>query len=48
MPDLFIAVLLLYDLHFNTTGGCVAVVPVSKVHALTVSWAVPPQGKHYR
>uniref|UniRef100_A0A669CDG6 Nardilysin b (N-arginine dibasic convertase) n=1 Tax=Oreochromis niloticus TaxID=8128 RepID=A0A669CDG6_ORENI len=27
---------------------CVAVVPVRKVHALTISWAVPPQGKHYR
>lgn len=26
----------------------VAVVPVRKVHALTISWAVPPQGKHYR
>uniref|UniRef100_A0A673CCS5 Nardilysin-like n=1 Tax=Sphaeramia orbicularis TaxID=375764 RepID=A0A673CCS5_9TELE len=25
-----------------------AVVPVRKVHALTISWAVPPQGKHYR
>ncbi|XP_038153161.1 nardilysin b [Cyprinodon tularosa] len=24
------------------------VVPVRKVHALTISWAVPPQGKHYR
>ncbi|XP_061636390.1 nardilysin-like isoform X1 [Phyllopteryx taeniolatus] len=24
------------------------VVPVRKVHALTVSWALPPQGKHYR
>uniref|UniRef100_A0A7N6AIG1 Nardilysin a (N-arginine dibasic convertase) n=1 Tax=Anabas testudineus TaxID=64144 RepID=A0A7N6AIG1_ANATE len=23
-------------------------VPVRKVHALTISWAVPPQGKHYR
>uniref|UniRef100_A0A669D404 Nardilysin b (N-arginine dibasic convertase) n=1 Tax=Oreochromis niloticus TaxID=8128 RepID=A0A669D404_ORENI len=23
------------------------VVPVRKVHALTISWAVPPQGKHY-
>uniref|UniRef100_A0A4W6D3K5 Nardilysin b (N-arginine dibasic convertase) n=1 Tax=Lates calcarifer TaxID=8187 RepID=A0A4W6D3K5_LATCA len=27
---------------------CVSVVPVRKVHALTISWAVPPQGKHYR
>uniref|UniRef100_A0A3Q1EBR3 Nardilysin convertase n=1 Tax=Acanthochromis polyacanthus TaxID=80966 RepID=A0A3Q1EBR3_9TELE len=26
----------------------VPVVPVRKVHALTISWAVPPQGKHYR
>uniref|UniRef100_A0A8D3DP67 Nardilysin-like n=1 Tax=Scophthalmus maximus TaxID=52904 RepID=A0A8D3DP67_SCOMX len=24
------------------------VIPVRKVHALTISWAVPPQGKHYR
>ncbi|KAK7126778.1 hypothetical protein R3I94_018084 [Phoxinus phoxinus] len=24
------------------------VVPVRKVHALTISWALPPQGKHYR
>ncbi|KAK5623448.1 hypothetical protein CRENBAI_014232 [Crenichthys baileyi] len=24
------------------------VVPVRKVHALTISWAVPPQGKNYR
>ncbi|XP_008295939.1 nardilysin-like isoform X1 [Stegastes partitus] len=24
------------------------VVPVRKVHALTISWAVPPQGRHYR
>ncbi|KAM6921752.1 nardilysin b isoform 2-T2 [Xenentodon cancila] len=24
------------------------VVPVRKVHALTISWAVPPQGKYYR
>ncbi|XP_069000020.1 nardilysin-like isoform X1 [Embiotoca jacksoni] len=24
------------------------VVPVRKVHALTISWAVPPQGKQYR
>ncbi|XP_033936767.1 nardilysin-like [Pseudochaenichthys georgianus] len=24
------------------------VVPVRKVHALNISWAVPPQGKHYR
>uniref|UniRef100_A0A3P9K9K4 Nardilysin n=1 Tax=Oryzias latipes TaxID=8090 RepID=A0A3P9K9K4_ORYLA len=24
------------------------VVPVRKVHAVTISWAVPPQGKHYR
>ncbi|XP_057696345.1 nardilysin [Corythoichthys intestinalis] len=24
------------------------VVPVGKVHALTISWALPPQGKHYR
>uniref|UniRef100_UPI003AABEDD2 nardilysin-like n=1 Tax=Centroberyx gerrardi TaxID=166262 RepID=UPI003AABEDD2 len=24
------------------------VVPVRKVHALTITWAVPPQGKHYR
>ncbi|XP_077439809.1 nardilysin b [Vanacampus margaritifer] len=24
------------------------VVPVRKVHALTLSWALPPQGKHYR
>ncbi|XP_051979977.1 nardilysin b [Xyrauchen texanus] len=24
------------------------VVPVKKVHALTISWALPPQGKHYR
>ncbi|XP_061680733.1 LOW QUALITY PROTEIN: nardilysin-like [Syngnathoides biaculeatus] len=24
------------------------VVPVRKVHALSVSWALPPQGKHYR
>ncbi|KAM4739813.1 nardilysin b isoform 2-T3 [Anableps anableps] len=24
------------------------VVPVRKVHALTISWAVPPQGNHYR
>ncbi|KAF3690508.1 Nardilysin [Channa argus] len=24
------------------------VVPVRKVHALSISWAVPPQGKHYR
>ncbi|KAK7889402.1 hypothetical protein WMY93_024962 [Mugilogobius chulae] len=24
------------------------VVPVKKVHALTISWALPPQAKHYR
>uniref|UniRef100_A0A672T263 Nardilysin-like n=1 Tax=Sinocyclocheilus grahami TaxID=75366 RepID=A0A672T263_SINGR len=24
------------------------VVPVRKIHALTISWALPPQGKHYR
>ncbi|XP_056131891.1 nardilysin b [Lampris incognitus] len=24
------------------------VVPVRKVHALTISWAVPPQGQHYK
>ncbi|XP_036376739.1 nardilysin b [Megalops cyprinoides] len=24
------------------------VVPVRKVHALTITWALPPQGKHYR
>ncbi|KAM9796044.1 nardilysin-like isoform 2-T5 [Syngnathus typhle] len=24
------------------------VVPVRKVHALTISWALPPQGQHYR
>uniref|UniRef100_A0A3P8UG95 Nardilysin b (N-arginine dibasic convertase) n=1 Tax=Cynoglossus semilaevis TaxID=244447 RepID=A0A3P8UG95_CYNSE len=24
------------------------VIPVRKVHALTISWALPPQGKHYR
>ncbi|KAM8888335.1 nardilysin b [Synchiropus picturatus] len=24
------------------------VVPVKKVHALTINWAVPPQGAHYR
>ncbi|XP_013890122.1 nardilysin [Austrofundulus limnaeus] len=24
------------------------VVPVRKVHSLTINWAVPPQGKHYR
>ncbi|KAM9365124.1 nardilysin b isoform 2-T3 [Pholidichthys leucotaenia] len=24
------------------------VVPVRKVHALTISWPLPPQGKHYR
>uniref|UniRef100_A0AAY4BIV6 Nardilysin a (N-arginine dibasic convertase) n=1 Tax=Denticeps clupeoides TaxID=299321 RepID=A0AAY4BIV6_9TELE len=25
-----------------------AVVPVRKVHALTITWALPPQSKHYR
>uniref|UniRef100_A0A669BA48 Nardilysin b (N-arginine dibasic convertase) n=1 Tax=Oreochromis niloticus TaxID=8128 RepID=A0A669BA48_ORENI len=34
--------------HIDEDCLCVAVVPVRKVHALTISWAVPPQGKHYR
>uniref|UniRef100_A0A3Q1FVR2 Nardilysin convertase n=1 Tax=Acanthochromis polyacanthus TaxID=80966 RepID=A0A3Q1FVR2_9TELE len=35
---------------FDTPGfnKLYRVVPVRKVHALTISWAVPPQGKHYR
>uniref|UniRef100_A0A674F7P2 Nardilysin convertase n=1 Tax=Salmo trutta TaxID=8032 RepID=A0A674F7P2_SALTR len=27
---------------------CVSVVPVRKVHALTITWSLPPQEKHYR
>ncbi|KAM9762685.1 LOW QUALITY PROTEIN: nardilysin b [Menidia menidia] len=35
---------------FDTPGfnKLYRVVPVRKVHALTISWAVPPQGRHYR
>ncbi|XP_056304205.1 nardilysin b [Danio aesculapii] len=35
---------------FDTPDFCklYRVVPVQKVHALTISWALPPQAKHYR
>uniref|UniRef100_A0A3B3XWP3 Nardilysin a (N-arginine dibasic convertase) n=2 Tax=Poecilia mexicana TaxID=48701 RepID=A0A3B3XWP3_9TELE len=35
---------------FDTPAFCklYRVVPVRKVHALTISWALPPQEKHYR
>lgn len=34
---------------FLTVQLCVfAVVPVRKVHALNITWALPPQEKHYR
>uniref|UniRef100_A0A8C3AQE1 Nardilysin convertase n=1 Tax=Cyclopterus lumpus TaxID=8103 RepID=A0A8C3AQE1_CYCLU len=32
----------------NCRFVCVAVVPVRKVHALNITWALPPQEKHYR
>uniref|UniRef100_A0A3P9NF68 Nardilysin b (N-arginine dibasic convertase) n=1 Tax=Poecilia reticulata TaxID=8081 RepID=A0A3P9NF68_POERE len=32
----------------TTAVGPLFVVPVRKVHALTISWALPPQVKHYR
>ncbi|KAI3369135.1 hypothetical protein L3Q82_026101 [Scortum barcoo] len=37
-----------YSAHYMTLTVQSKVVPVRKVHALTISWAVPPQGKHYR
>uniref|UniRef100_A0A4W6D3S1 Nardilysin b (N-arginine dibasic convertase) n=1 Tax=Lates calcarifer TaxID=8187 RepID=A0A4W6D3S1_LATCA len=37
-----------YSAHYMTLAVQSKVVPVRKVHALTISWAVPPQGKHYR
>uniref|UniRef100_A0A4W4GHY6 Nardilysin a (N-arginine dibasic convertase) n=1 Tax=Electrophorus electricus TaxID=8005 RepID=A0A4W4GHY6_ELEEL len=35
---------------FDTPHFCklYRVVPVRKIHALTISWALPPQGKYYR
>uniref|UniRef100_A0A8C2XML5 Nardilysin b (N-arginine dibasic convertase) n=1 Tax=Cyclopterus lumpus TaxID=8103 RepID=A0A8C2XML5_CYCLU len=37
-----------YSAHYMTLTVQSKVIPVRKVHALTISWAVPPQGKHYR
>ncbi|RXN20438.1 nardilysin-like protein [Labeo rohita] len=37
-----------YSAHYMTLAVQSKVVPVRKMHALTISWALPPQGKHYR
>uniref|UniRef100_A0A8B9L4S6 Nardilysin convertase n=1 Tax=Astyanax mexicanus TaxID=7994 RepID=A0A8B9L4S6_ASTMX len=37
-----------YSAHYMTLTVQSRVVPVRKIHALTISWALPPQGKHYR
>uniref|UniRef100_A0A671P230 Nardilysin-like n=1 Tax=Sinocyclocheilus anshuiensis TaxID=1608454 RepID=A0A671P230_9TELE len=37
-----------YSAHYMTLAVQSKVVPVRKIHALTISWALPPQGKHYR
>uniref|UniRef100_A0A4W5RE46 Nardilysin b (N-arginine dibasic convertase) n=1 Tax=Hucho hucho TaxID=62062 RepID=A0A4W5RE46_9TELE len=37
-----------YSAHYMTLTVQSKVVPVRKVHALTVTWALPPQGKQYR
>uniref|UniRef100_A0A8C1MA01 Nardilysin a (N-arginine dibasic convertase) n=1 Tax=Cyprinus carpio TaxID=7962 RepID=A0A8C1MA01_CYPCA len=37
-----------YSAHYMTLAVQSKVVPVRKVHALTITWALPPQEKHYR
>uniref|UniRef100_A0A8C5FMY5 Nardilysin n=1 Tax=Gadus morhua TaxID=8049 RepID=A0A8C5FMY5_GADMO len=37
-----------YSAHYMTLTVQSKVVPVRKVHGLTLSWAVPPQARHYR
>uniref|UniRef100_A0A8C7NMP0 Nardilysin a (N-arginine dibasic convertase) n=1 Tax=Oncorhynchus mykiss TaxID=8022 RepID=A0A8C7NMP0_ONCMY len=37
-----------YSAHYMTLTVQSKVVPVRKVHALTITWSLPPQEKHYR
>uniref|UniRef100_A0A6Q2Y2W2 Nardilysin a (N-arginine dibasic convertase) n=1 Tax=Esox lucius TaxID=8010 RepID=A0A6Q2Y2W2_ESOLU len=37
-----------YSAHYMTLTVQSKVIPVRKVHALTITWALPPQGKQYR
>uniref|UniRef100_A0A8C8F062 Nardilysin n=1 Tax=Oncorhynchus tshawytscha TaxID=74940 RepID=A0A8C8F062_ONCTS len=37
-----------YSAHYMTLAVQSKVVPVRKVHALTITWSLPPQEKHYR
>uniref|UniRef100_A0A8C3AQ26 Nardilysin convertase n=1 Tax=Cyclopterus lumpus TaxID=8103 RepID=A0A8C3AQ26_CYCLU len=37
-----------YSAHYMTLAVQSKVVPVRKVHALNITWALPPQEKHYR